>query len=153
MVDVDLRPSLHSGCNGFFISQGVAILFRHRTEWVEVLVEASKNLLAGRDMAPGSRYVYPPFFTLVPLPFTLLPQALSQLIFYMISSACPVYVVKSALSPTALKGVTFLLYAMLVLPPVYAMRRQRRMGDPVLDKPDANASEFSIANTNSLPYR
>jgi hypothetical protein len=82
-----------------FITQAFPPLFRLRTEWTEVFVLASKNLLAGRDfLAYEFGYAYPPFFALVSTPFTLLPQALSQFLFYLISFACLVFVVKSAWS-------------------------------------------------------
>lgn len=57
---------------------------------------ASRNLLAGRDLAQDSAYLYPPFMALAAIPFTLLPQALSQFIFYAINVACMLYVVKGA---------------------------------------------------------
>jgi hypothetical protein len=82
-----------------FISQAFPPLLRLRTEWTEVFVSASRNLLAGRDfLEKGSGYVYPPFFAIVSTPFTLLPQAVSQLLFYLISAACLIYVVKSSWS-------------------------------------------------------
>jgi hypothetical protein len=61
-------------------------------------VTASQDLLAGRDFLAkqDNYYVYPPFFTMICTPFTLLPQALSQFIFYVVSCACIVYVVRSA---------------------------------------------------------
>jgi hypothetical protein len=81
-----------------FISQAFSPLLHH-SEWTDVFVSASKDLLAGRDfLAIGTGYVYPPFFTLVSIPFTLLPQALSLLIFYLICVACLVYTAKSAWS-------------------------------------------------------
>jgi len=80
-----------------FISQAFPALLCRQTEWTNVFVRASKNLLAGQDiLAAKQGYVYPPFFTLVSIPFTVLPQALSQLLFYLIGVACIVYVVKSA---------------------------------------------------------
>jgi len=82
-----------------FISQAFPPLFRRRTEWTEVFVSASKDFLSGQDfLAKDYGYVYPPFFALVSVPFTLLPQALSQFLFYLIGVACLVYVVKSAWS-------------------------------------------------------
>ncbi|MGC9965968.1 MAG: glycosyltransferase family 87 protein [Syntrophobacteraceae bacterium] len=82
-----------------FISQAFPPLLRRRTEWTEVFVSASKDFLAGQNfLAKDYGYVYPPFFAMVSTPFTLLPQALSQILFYLISVACLVYVVKSAWS-------------------------------------------------------
>lgn len=82
-----------------FLSQAFPPLLRRRTEWTEVFVSASKDFLAGRNfLAPHSGYTYPPFFAMASTPFTLLPQAVSQLLFYLISVACLVYVVKSAWS-------------------------------------------------------
>jgi hypothetical protein len=82
----------------FFISQAFPALLRHHTEWNDVFVTASRNLMAGRDLAQGSAYLYPPFLALASIPFTLLPQALSQFIFYAINVACMIYVVKGAWS-------------------------------------------------------
>ncbi len=82
-----------------FISQAFPPMLRHHNEWTEVYVAASQDLLAGRNfLAEAHGYSYPPFLTMVSLPFTLMPPALSVLIFYAISVACFVYVVKSAWS-------------------------------------------------------
>lgn len=82
-----------------FISQAFPPLLQNHSEWTEVFVSASKDLLAGRDfLAKTTGYTYPPFFTLVSIPFTLLPQLLSLFIFYLIGVACLIYTVKSAWS-------------------------------------------------------
>ena len=82
-----------------FISQAFPPLFRVRTEWTEVFVLASRNFLAGQDfLTKDQGYVYPPFFAMVSTPFTLLPQALSQFVFYLISFACLIHVVKNSWS-------------------------------------------------------
>jgi len=82
-----------------FISQAFPPLFRVRTEWAEVFMSASRNFLAGQDfLTKDQGYVYPPFFAMLSAPFTILPQALSQFLFYLISVACLVYVVKTSWS-------------------------------------------------------
>lgn len=82
----------------FFILQAVPALFRHHTEWNDVFVAASRNLVAGRDLAIGSAYLYPPFLALVSIPFTVLPQAVSQFLFYVVNFACMIFTIKGAWS-------------------------------------------------------
>jgi hypothetical protein len=74
---------------GYLVSQAFPALLRHNIEWHEVYVAAARSLLAGRDFLQASGgYVYPPFFAAVTIPFTLLPQGLSQLAWYLLSSVC-----------------------------------------------------------------
>jgi hypothetical protein len=81
----------------YLFSQAFPAILRHNTEWHDVYVAAAHNLLAGRDfLQAAGGYVYPPFFAALTIPFTLLPQSLSQLSWYLISSACLVHSIKGA---------------------------------------------------------
>ncbi len=81
----------------YFISQAFPAVLRQHTEWTEVYVAASRDLLTGRDFLAGpGGYLYPPFFTVLSIPFTLLPVVWSQFIWYAFSFFCLVFFVKRA---------------------------------------------------------
>lgn len=81
----------------YFISQAFPAILRQHTEWTEVYVAASRDLLTGRDFLAGpGGYLYPPFFTVLSIPFAPLPVALSQFVWYALSFGCLVFFVRRA---------------------------------------------------------
>lgn len=66
-------------------------LTRADAEWGRVFVRAAADLLAGRDfLAAGTLYLYPPFPTILGLPFVGLPDWAARLAFYLVEIGCVV---------------------------------------------------------------
>jgi hypothetical protein len=72
-------------------------LFRKDSEWDEVYIRAAINLLAGENIfATKDPYAYPPFMTLLALPFAFLPQVASRALWYLVNIACLVVICRCA---------------------------------------------------------
>lgn len=71
-----------------FVVVAAMMVIRPDAEWAQVFVVASRQLLAGEDFyRAGSLYLYPPFGTILGLPFVPLPEWATRLAFYVVNVA------------------------------------------------------------------
>lgn len=76
----------------YLVATTVQAGFRVHTEWREVYLPAAASLMAGQEIHGGiGGYTYPPFMAMLTIPFTILPQWLSQLVWYAICCVCLAY--------------------------------------------------------------
>ena len=77
------------------IGMGIAASTRTNFEWSTVYVPTGARLLAGENLYPVSHpFRYPPFSALIAAPFVLMPTWLTNLVFYLISFAAMILIVR-----------------------------------------------------------
>src|SRR6516162_6077507 len=70
----------------FFAVLGLPFLLRAHSEWDDVYIRASRELLAGRPIyTPGAGYVYPPFMAFAAIPLTFLSQQFERLAWFIVN--------------------------------------------------------------------
>lgn len=73
---------------GLVVGLGIQALVKTDAEWATVFVPAARDLLGGGDFyRAGTLYLYPPFGTILALPFVALPDWAIRLAWYVIDVA------------------------------------------------------------------
>lgn len=76
-----------------FVVVAVLMEVRPDSEWAQVFVLASRQLVRGEDFYHlGTLYLYPPFGTILGLPFVALPEWAVRLAFYCVNVVCVVLI-------------------------------------------------------------
>lgn len=71
-----------------FVVVAAMMVIRPDAEWAQVFVLASRQLVRGEDFYHvGTLYLYPPFGTILGLPFVPLPEWATRLAFYVVNVA------------------------------------------------------------------
>jgi hypothetical protein len=79
----------------FFAVLGLPFLLRAHSEWDDVYIRASRELLAGRPIyTPGAGYVYPPFMAFAAIPLTFLSQQFERLAWFIVNVVSLVFIVR-----------------------------------------------------------
>lgn len=100
------------------VSMGIGAVTKRGSVWNEVLVGASRLLLAGQDFYRQlPAFTYPPFTALVMMPFTVLPPRLARGIWYVVCAASLLWMVATA-------------WRLAGGPPVELDERRHRLGAP-----------------------